>query len=106
MEFLEHDLKALQEDMPEPFLASETKTLLRQLASAVDFLHQNHIIHRDLKTSNVSRLPLLPPQLLTPKNPQTLTPTPRSSSPTAAPSNSPTSAWPASSLPHPPPPAP
>ncbi|KAF2274114.1 kinase-like protein [Westerdykella ornata] len=53
MEFLEHDLKTLQEDMPEPFLASETKTLLRQLASAVDFLHQNHIIHRDLKTSNI-----------------------------------------------------
>jgi len=54
MEFLEHDLKTLQEDMQEPFLASEVKTLLRQLASAVDFLHSNHIMHRDLKTSNVS----------------------------------------------------
>ncbi|KAF2115850.1 kinase-like domain-containing protein [Lophiotrema nucula] len=53
MEFLEHDLKTLQEDMPEPFLASEVKTLLRQLASAVDFLHENHIMHRDLKTSNI-----------------------------------------------------
>lgn len=59
MEFLEHDLKTLQEDMPEPFLASEIKTLLRQLAQAVDFLHTNHIMHRDLKTSNVSFLPLL-----------------------------------------------
>jgi cell division cycle 2-like protein len=58
MEFLEHDLKTLQEDMPEPFLASEVKTLLRQLASAVDFLHTNHIMHRDLKTSNVSPLHL------------------------------------------------
>ena len=54
MDFLEHDLKTLQEDMAEPFMASEVKTLLRQLASAVDFLHTNHIMHRDLKTSNVS----------------------------------------------------
>ncbi|KAF2795265.1 Pkinase-domain-containing protein [Melanomma pulvis-pyrius CBS 109.77] len=53
MEFLEHDLKTLQEDMPEPFLASEVKTLLRQLAGAVDFLHSNYIMHRDLKTSNI-----------------------------------------------------
>lgn len=53
MEFLEHDLKTLQEDMSEPFLASEVKTLLRQLASAVGFLHGNHIMHRDLKTSNI-----------------------------------------------------
>ncbi|KAF2019554.1 Pkinase-domain-containing protein [Aaosphaeria arxii CBS 175.79] len=53
MEFIEHDLKTLQEDMAEPFLASEVKTLLRQLVSGVDFLHQNHIMHRDLKTSNI-----------------------------------------------------
>ncbi|KAF2244094.1 kinase-like protein [Trematosphaeria pertusa] len=53
MEFLEHDLKTLQEDMPEPFLASEVKTLLRQLASAVGFLHGHYILHRDLKTSNI-----------------------------------------------------
>lgn len=53
MEFLEHDLKTLQEDMSEPFMASEVKTLLRQLISAVDFLHDNYIMHRDLKTSNI-----------------------------------------------------
>lgn len=53
MEFLEHDLRTLQEDMAEPFLASEVKTLLRQLTSAVGFLHDNYIMHRDLKTSNI-----------------------------------------------------
>jgi cell division cycle 2-like protein len=53
MEFLEHDLKTLQEDMAERFMASEVKTLLRQLVSAVAFLHDNSILHRDLKTSNI-----------------------------------------------------
>lgn len=53
MDFLEHDLKTLQEEMEEPFLPSETKTLMLQLGSAVDFLHTHWILHRDLKTSNI-----------------------------------------------------
>ncbi|MCJ1402951.1 hypothetical protein MMC11_006172 [Xylographa trunciseda] len=53
MDFLEHDLKTLQEDMAEPFLPSEIKTLLLQLTSAVEYLHGNWIMHRDLKTSNI-----------------------------------------------------
>jgi cell division cycle 2-like protein len=53
MDFLEHDLKTLQEDMQEPFLPSEIKTLLLQLVSATDYLHSNWILHRDLKTSNL-----------------------------------------------------
>ena len=39
--------------MPEPFLASEVKTLLLQLASGVAYLHDSWILHRDLKTSNL-----------------------------------------------------
>ncbi|KAJ3321184.1 hypothetical protein HDV06_004527 [Boothiomyces sp. JEL0866] len=53
MEYLDHDLKTLMENMPEPFLLSETKTLMLQLLSAIDCLHNNWIIHRDLKTSNL-----------------------------------------------------
>lgn len=39
--------------MPEPFLASEVKTLLHQLVSGVSYLHDHWILHRDLKTSNL-----------------------------------------------------
>ncbi|GKZ16541.1 hypothetical protein AbraIFM66951_000226 [Aspergillus brasiliensis] len=53
MDFHEHDLKTLLDDMPEPFLPSEIKTLLLQLLSGLDFLHDQWIMHRDLKTSNL-----------------------------------------------------
>lgn len=56
MEFLEHDLKALMEVMRSrstTFLQSEVKTVMVQLLSAVRHLHDNWIIHRDLKTSNL-----------------------------------------------------
>ena len=53
MEFLEHDLKTLQDEMDQPFMPSEVKTLLLQLGSAVEFLHDHWILHRDLKTSNI-----------------------------------------------------
>jgi serine/threonine protein kinase len=39
--------------MKTPFLASEIKCLMRQLLSGVAFLHENWVIHRDLKTSNL-----------------------------------------------------
>ena len=53
MDFVEHDLKSLLEDMREPFLQSEVKTLMLQLCSAVAHMHLNWIVHRDLKTSNL-----------------------------------------------------
>ncbi|KAJ0421712.1 kinase-like domain-containing protein [Aspergillus carlsbadensis] len=53
MDFLEHDLKTLLDDMREPFLPSEIKTLLLQFISGLDFLHSQWIMHRDLKTSNL-----------------------------------------------------
>ncbi|KAF8898575.1 Pkinase-domain-containing protein [Infundibulicybe gibba] len=53
MDFIEHDLKSLLTLMPSPFLQSEIKTLLLQLLSAVNHCHENWILHRDLKTSNL-----------------------------------------------------
>ncbi|CAG8641786.1 1594_t:CDS:2, partial [Acaulospora colombiana] len=53
MDFVEHDLKSLMEDMQSPFLQSEVKTIMLQLLSAVAKLHDNWIVHRDLKTSNL-----------------------------------------------------
>jgi cell division cycle 2-like protein len=53
MDFVEHDLKTLLGNMKQPFLQSEVKTLMLQLLSAVAFMHNNWIIHRDLKTSNL-----------------------------------------------------
>ncbi|OMJ24721.1 Cyclin-dependent kinase 11B [Smittium culicis] len=53
MDYIEHDLKALMSEMRTCFLQSEVKTLMLQLLSAVAFLHDNWILHRDLKTSNL-----------------------------------------------------
>lgn len=53
MEFVEHDLKTLLATQRMPFLASEIKTLMHQLLSAMSLLHRNWIIHRDIKTSNL-----------------------------------------------------
>lgn len=46
MEYLEHDLKSLMDSMKKPFLLSETKTLMLQLLSAINCIHNNWIVHR------------------------------------------------------------
>ncbi|CAL5869511.1 uncharacterized protein PFLUO_LOCUS3741 [Penicillium psychrofluorescens] len=53
MDFLEHDLKTLLDEMREPFLPSEIKTVLLQIVGGLEFLHSQWIMHRDLKTSNL-----------------------------------------------------
>ncbi|EFA10357.1 cyclin-dependent kinase 11B isoform X1 [Tribolium castaneum] len=56
MDYVEHDLKSLIEMMrrkDQHFTPGEVKCLLKQLLAAVAHLHDNWILHRDLKTSNL-----------------------------------------------------
>ncbi|KAL5717712.1 cyclin-dependent kinase [Ranunculus cassubicifolius] len=53
MEYIEHDLKGLMDTMKNSFSQSEVKCLMLQLLEAVEYLHDNWVLHRDLKTSNI-----------------------------------------------------
>ncbi|EFJ41956.1 cyclin dependent kinase [Volvox carteri f. nagariensis] len=56
MEFMDHDLKSLMNDksqMTRPFSVAEVKCLMLQLLGGIEYLHENWVIHRDLKTSNI-----------------------------------------------------
>ena len=53
-EYCENDLATLIDRLkPRPFNDSEIKTILLQLLGAVNYLHENFVIHRDLKLSNL-----------------------------------------------------
>lgn len=45
--------KSVLEKQKQPFSLAEVKTLMLQLLSGVEHLHDNWVLHRDLKTSNL-----------------------------------------------------
>uniref|UniRef100_A0A915N3J1 cyclin-dependent kinase n=1 Tax=Meloidogyne javanica TaxID=6303 RepID=A0A915N3J1_MELJA len=56
MEYVEHDLKSLMELMKsrqKKWTIPQVKTLLQQLLSGIEHMHDQYVIHRDLKTSNL-----------------------------------------------------
>lgn len=56
MEYMDRDLKSLMTEMTSKkrsFLVGEVKLLMLQLISAISHLHNNWILHRDIKTSNL-----------------------------------------------------
>lgn len=54
MEFMEMDLKiAMERTGPSPFPQSELKSMLHQILSGTNHIHQKWLLHRDLKTSNI-----------------------------------------------------
>ncbi|KAJ8747965.1 hypothetical protein K2173_007852 [Erythroxylum novogranatense] len=53
MEYMEHDLKGMMQMMKQPFSTSEVKCLMLQLLEGIKHLHDNWVLHRDLKTSNL-----------------------------------------------------
>ena len=53
MEYCEQDIDYILKNKNRPWSLSEVKCLMRQLLTAVNYLHERWMIHRDLKTSNL-----------------------------------------------------
>ena len=53
MDFVDYELKSLIENKKILITNSHVKTLIYQLLSAVEYMHDKWIVHRDLKTSNL-----------------------------------------------------
>ncbi|KAH8849909.1 Cyclin-dependent kinase 10 [Schistosoma japonicum] len=53
MEYCEQDMASLLDNMPNPFTESQVKCIMLQIFKGLRYLHENFIIHRDLKVSNL-----------------------------------------------------
>ncbi|CAH1780024.1 unnamed protein product [Owenia fusiformis] len=53
MEYCEQDLASLLDNMQAPFSEAQVKCIFMQLCRGLTYLHDNFIIHRDLKVSNL-----------------------------------------------------
>lgn len=53
MEYCEQDLASLLDNMQHPFEETQVKCIMMQVLSGLKHLHQNYIVHRDLKVSNL-----------------------------------------------------
>ena len=53
MEFMEHDLRSYLDNLREPLSLAEIKCVVRQLLSALAYMHERWVMHRDLKTPNI-----------------------------------------------------
>ncbi|MGH0116334.1 UNVERIFIED_CONTAM: hypothetical protein FKN15_003514 [Acipenser sinensis] len=53
MGYCEQDLASLLENMQSPFSEAQVKCIILQLLKGLHYLHENFIVHRDLKVSNL-----------------------------------------------------
>lgn len=53
MEYCEQDLASLLDNLEKPFTESEVKCIIIQLLRGLKYLHENYIVHRDIKVSNL-----------------------------------------------------